>query len=626
MASRPYFLPSAPASSLARRLAALAAEQHGFALEIASSAARLRCLRSRVEGLGDAAGGPGLLFATQMHGTRSEALVGAARAGHSAVALQLLRARADPNHQALGEGECTPLVAASVGGYLGVAQLLLEAKADPNMPTKNGCTAIYSAARHGHAELVHLLAGAGACADAEWPVGTAGASSGVTPLLIACQERHTAAVAALLGARADPDLAASDGLTPLHIVCQDGHSDIVRLLLASKADPNKVEPANNLSPLYIAASAEENHMNIVTQLLAAGSDPNVAEGNFGISPLISAAQSGHSDVVRTLLRHGANPNQAETTRHGTPLLLAAMAGQADVVRELLEAGALPNIAERQEGITPLLVASKSSHIAVMRLLLHARADPCLAESAEGVNPVYIAALRGSLDAVQLLLVYGASLEPVAPDRLPREVARRQGHHVLVQFIDAVQGGSPLATAVACRLHEDFRMALSAGVVGVQDVADRTHVRALLAMAARRAAWGGAPPPCAATLRLARGCIRGFAPSRYWWYHKAVRDAVRTVLLVSIRHRTGGLAPVAGSWDLTPSEVPVLPAELWLLLLSFVQRHDWPTPPYDYSEPVVVAPPQQGEPAHGAAAAAGSGDGNEAVAEPADAMPRLVSWP
>ena len=62
---------------------------------------------------------------------------------------------------------------------------------------------------------------------------------GTTPLCIAAQNGHTAAIELLLAAKAGVDTPKKDGATPLNIAAFQGHLDVVRLLLLGGADPTK---------------------------------------------------------------------------------------------------------------------------------------------------------------------------------------------------------------------------------------------------------------------------------------------------------------------------------------------------------------------------------------------------
>ena len=85
--------------------------------------------------------------------------------------------------------------------------------------------------------------------------------------------------------------------------------------------------------------------------------------------------------------------------------------------------------------------------------------------------------------------------------------------------------------------------------------------AVLATAADPAPWHNAAPVCSATLVLAEASTAGWSARHHWLHHEAVRDAVRTVVLLAarLRARPGPLS---------------LPDEMWRAVLRFVLRSHW----------------------------------------------------
>jgi ankyrin repeat protein len=126
----------------------------------------------------------------------------------------------------------------------------------------------------------------------------------MTALLWACQLGRADLAALLLGAGANPNLAAAEGETPLHIAAFEGSEPCVRLLLQNGADVN-------------------------------------ARTELGKTPLMNAAQAGSLSVLRTLLDAGADITALDKAGRG--VLHWAVAGPHDdpaIVRRLLAAGAV----------------------------------------------------------------------------------------------------------------------------------------------------------------------------------------------------------------------------------------------------------------------------------------------
>lgn len=156
-------------------------------------------------------------------------------------------------------GAC--LLSAAVDGHSDAAADALQGLADPDVArSADGATALILACQHGHAEVVRLLAEAGA--DTELPK-----FDGRTPLSVAAQGGHLEVVRCLCDLGVDLDKPQRTGATPLHAAACGGHADVVRFLCSRKADRCRLD-------------------------------------NDGWTPALLAAYMRHSDVVRILEEHG----------------------------------------------------------------------------------------------------------------------------------------------------------------------------------------------------------------------------------------------------------------------------------------------------------------------------------
>jgi protein DGCR14 len=77
----------------------------------------------------------------------------------------------------------------------------------------------------------------------------------LTPLALAAREGHVGVIAALLKAKADPNLPNDLGATPLMLAAASGDVDSVKALLAAGADVNAKEKAHAQTALMFAAGS-----------------------------------------------------------------------------------------------------------------------------------------------------------------------------------------------------------------------------------------------------------------------------------------------------------------------------------------------------------------------------------
>jgi ankyrin repeat protein len=124
------------------------------------------------------------------------------------------------------------LVDAATQGKADMAMQLLKAGADPNTVDKNGISPLMAACRWGHIEVVRLLLGNGATPDQPR------SPKGRTPLMVACSYYSGLSVIKLLVEKgADINVKAQDGTTPLMLAARNAKYEVVEYLLSKGADP-----------------------------------------------------------------------------------------------------------------------------------------------------------------------------------------------------------------------------------------------------------------------------------------------------------------------------------------------------------------------------------------------------
>ncbi|KAL4419730.1 hypothetical protein ABPG75_006828 [Micractinium tetrahymenae] len=239
-----------------------------------------------------------------------------------------------------------------MNGHLLVVRLLLGAGASVHVRSCLGGTPLFLACQRGHVDIVRELLAAGSDVAARTneagssvlPLQAAAYSGsleaatgagaaqvhdrnrfGSTPLIVAAERGHAAAVQQLLTAGSDVAVVNNDGETAMsHAILQlswrhmrlsdsaecaaatAATTDVVRALLAAGADPRRPGPGD-ATPLHYAAQGGMGgpFPGIVEVLLAAGADP-LALDSRGVRPLDTARlQAGlnfeHAPTLALLL-------------------------------------------------------------------------------------------------------------------------------------------------------------------------------------------------------------------------------------------------------------------------------------------------------------------------------------
>lgn len=241
---------------------------------------------------------------------------------------------------------------------------------------------------------------------------------GVTPLLLAVQQRRVAHVDALLSAGADMEAVyESTGQTALLYSLDWSRMEIAHLLLARGAAVNVVD---KLGMTFFTLCARAGGVSLLESLRELHSSEELqhlieieAEDASGHTALIYAAKQGQHAALRWLLRHAhADANHAHQGTQQTPLMYAVKSGDVESVKSLLEFGADVSVANAH-GATALMFAARSGNAGVARVLLEAGADVRRGTS-RGRTALWFAAGqlvdRDCCIMMQLLVEHGAEVD------------------------------------------------------------------------------------------------------------------------------------------------------------------------------------------------------------------------
>jgi uncharacterized protein len=360
---------------------------------------------------------------------------------------RLMAAGADPR-QSRPEGDTLLMHAARIGEPAIVKSLIAHGLDVGAREHWLGQTALMWAAAEDHAEIVHMLADAGADLEATARImsppqrdildsrtdkdgaalqvlQTTFPRGGFTALLFASRNGSVKSAEVLVRAGADLNHADPDGITPLHIAIRNAHYDVAALLIQAGADVNAVDRVGS-SPLYVAVDMNSldwmpnqppprrtgtlSSLDLVKMLLTKGAAPNATLRSVplgwrevppvqnavagvlgpGTTAFIRAAKNADLDAMRVLLDAGADPNL--TTAVKTTAMMAAVGGIG-----------------RKEGLDFRITAVEETSVIAAVTLCLARGADVNARNALGQTALHAAAKVGATHVVEFLAGHGADL-------------------------------------------------------------------------------------------------------------------------------------------------------------------------------------------------------------------------
>ncbi len=332
-------------------------------------------------------------------------------------------------------------------------------------------------------------------------VSVSGAITGGA-LLDAARDDDKAAVAALIGQKADVNAREADGATALSWAAMRGNAAMAELLLKAGADPNLTNELG-IGPLSIAIANDSAPM--VKLLLASGGDPNVAREN-GETPLMTAARMGQAEILKLLLDRGARVNDADRKFHQNALMWGA--GHPEAVRLLVDRGADLKAVTKAWDVKYVIYAPTT--VTLGKTGIPWNTDGEYTTRKGGQNALFFAVQSRSVESARLLVDAGIDVNSTSADgTTPLLAALYKWNAPKSTFIPG--RGAPAAAGSSQRFGADVAMArflLDRGAkVKVTDGAGYTPLHgAALAVAsiAGKGRKGGAYGRSAAALNLGSG--------------------------------------------------------------------------------------------------------------------------
>ena len=382
------------------------------------------------------------------------------------------------------------LVLAALAGNLSDVERLLGAGADARGVSDQlghvGKTALYAAARNGHAGVVDCLIAAGS--DLEHVVKKDDLWAGVERTCPQCDEAFVAVQdygqcphckhkfhASL--PNYDPNAPRPSLLDKAKV--DDATSGIRKTTISPQALLEHEQPERPPQPwshhTALMAAVRQNHLAVVKLLVQAGADVNNAYArHYGRLPLQIAVEAGFHEMAQCLIEAGSVLDRLEggPSDEKTPLMLAVSQSDTAMVELLIKAGADVNAEAQLFGNTALTVAAEPGDDAMIERLQAAGAKQEWLENTR----LRATAERGDLAEVKVLLKQG--IDPNQPDfrdQVPLVQAAAKGHIEVVQClldagaeINGAAGNTPLGLATFCNQAEVVQQLIKAGADVNQD--------------------------------------------------------------------------------------------------------------------------------------------------------------
>jgi ankyrin repeat protein len=280
-----------------------------------------------------------------------------------------------------------------------------------------------------------------------------GSHGGLTPLLHAVREGHTATVSALLDAGADVNqVSAGDHTSPLLMAIINGHFDLAVMLVRRGADPRLASDAGT-TPLYAVLNTqwapkarypqqqaylqqETTYLELMKILLDAGADPNARLQKHlwymsytfdlldvdtrGATPFWRAAYATDVEAMRLLVAHGADPNIPTIKPEGGRRRRGGAAS---------DPSGLPPVPDGGPGVWPIHAASGVGYgegyagnahrhvpdgwLPAVKYLVEELGADVNARDHNGYTPLHHAAARGDNQLILYLVDRGADVTAVS---------------------------------------------------------------------------------------------------------------------------------------------------------------------------------------------------------------------
>ncbi|XP_023232253.1 titin homolog [Centruroides sculpturatus] len=238
----------------------------------------------------------------------------------------------------------------------------------------------------------------------------------------------------------------SSGVTNLMLACQQGRDADVKMILSQK--PFLASNRDRYGKTAVHYCAENSSLSCAYQVLSIEKSLVNAQDNDGYSPLHLAVISGNKVMARFLLRMGADVDAVDNEKH-TCVHWATVCADVESLEILIDAGAKISTSDIHGAHPMHYVAQMSGRynpnrraaLGVLRLLLqHGAQVDC--RDQEGRQPLLWAACSGSSDAILSIISAGGSIDAKDNDGLSAlHYAASRGHTDCVDVLITLCGAN-----------------------------------------------------------------------------------------------------------------------------------------------------------------------------------------
>jgi ankyrin repeat protein len=344
-------------------------------------------------------------------------------------------------------------------GSLNIAEYLIEQGVPINEKDSTGTTALISAVKNGHPEIVQLLLAKGADPNIQEDGGLK-----ATALMQAASSNNVSITSNLINRGANVDATDVNGDTAINWATFNGNVDVMKLLVQNGVDLEikskhgmpvdvafRLWHADSVAEVFKEAgfgdrlakeemklilAIENEDIQSIKRILSKGTSPNMVD-ELGSPLLHLASEKGNQKVVELLFAEGADLNKLNRVGQSA-LAIAARFGHLYLVQYFLDKGAAPNLAGEEYKLTPLMGAAVNGDVQIGKKLISGGANLNAMDVVNEASALHWSMFYRNEEFALMLIDHGASYKIKALNNQydGRELALLYGYDRIVEKIDS----------------------------------------------------------------------------------------------------------------------------------------------------------------------------------------------